>query len=108
MSAVSAPVSSEIGVETVSSSVSIRLDARRLQRRDVRRQLRLVADRRGQDHRRAHLQRQLRLDADRQRVHLVADLVAAVQLALVEDAVLLEDLDRLRLDQLRNARPASS
>ena len=45
---------------------------------------------------------------DRQRVLLQTHLVAAVQFALVEHAVLLEQRDRLGLIPVRAARPAWS
>ena len=98
--AASAAVSSEIGVADGLQHRQIRRHTRLLQRGDVLRQLGLIADRRGQDHRRPQFQRQLGLDTDGQRVQLEADLVAAVQFALVEHAVLLEQLDGLGLDQL--------
>ena len=63
----------------------------------------LVAQGRGQDHPLGDLDRQLRLDVDRLAVVLQEDLVPRVQLALAEDAVLGEQLDRLGRDQVGQA-----
>ena len=63
----------------------------------------LVAQRGRQDHPLGDLDRQLRLDVDRLAVALDEDLVPRMKLALVEDAVLREQLDRLGRDQVGKA-----
>ena len=65
--------------------------------------LRLIAQRGRQDHPLGDLDRQLRLDVDRLAIALDEDLVPRVELALVEDAVLREQLDRLGRDQVGQA-----
>ena len=92
-------------VSFVSSSSSLlaldRLAARRLHRRHALRDLLLVLERRRQDVAVGHQHHQLAFDVDGLVVGLDHDLVARVQLALVEHLVLLEQADHLLGDQLR-------
>ena len=61
----------------------------------------LILERRRQDVAVRHQDHELAFDVDRLVVVLEEDLVARVHLALVEDLELLEQLDRVLLDQLR-------